>query len=375
MEANQEGKTNLQEQESGQYVMSDEEFAREKAALLGGNEPPEWFTAGYDEKKLIEQTDDDSNGVSDERQVDTQDQGDDQSSSVDGANDQQVSDAQTADTQQDKPLMVLKHRGNTVEIRDPAMLYELASKGLDYTQKTQALSRFGKIISALEAHGDLRDELIRRMQGGQPPQPIDNRQESGKNDQPEDIFVMRDDETHEAYTKRMSEEVMRRAEAIAAAKAEEAAARSLEEARTAALRARLVEEAKKDPHFPDVMLLLRHGLQNGLIPAEVAKAADSDPQAFLYLYNDLRGKAIAIRGLHQQQKQQQSHGSSNVSGYSGRAVPPPSTPPHAESASRRGEVQKRKSNDIDAQVISDLEALSSDEFMKLAERVKAGMVR
>ena len=147
--------------ESGEYQMSDEEFARERAALFGGDALPRSFSAGYDEASLDSGEDGEpgpdgmgtrGGEADDGRQnagpgsaapeADPKAEGD--GGVAPGEGDSAKADDPlengTPQKQQDKPLLVLKHHGRDVEIKDFATLRELAREGdltLLYAAKDQ----------------------------------------------------------------------------------------------------------------------------------------------------------------------------------------------------------------------------------------------
>ena len=106
---------------------------------------------------------------------------------------------------------------------------------------------------------------------------------------------------------------------------------------------------------------MRSAIEGGQIPEAIVLAADQDPKTFAFLYDGMRRKAAAAQAIQTQGTQQQQR---KPAGTTVAA-------PHTESGGGRSAPRGTgKRSDVDV-----LEDMKSEDILKLAEHVMAGLVR
>lgn len=259
------------------------------------------------------------------------------------------------------PICTLKHNGQEVPVYNRHDLEMLAQKGIDYTLKTQALANYRRELAALEAHGDLRAELMRRMQG-EAPQAIGGGKapESDRpteEEKPGNDLEQRDDETYEEWVQRIAE-----------SKAEAKVTSQLQQYQEQQKREALLNSVRADPLHQPTLNVIRAAVNAGQIPPAVLQQADSDPEAFKWIYSTAR-QAVAQRV--QQQKGQQAPQPPSQGEKTSPAPLNKKQPPRTEGggrSARKGKPASKKDRAA-AQVIRDM---SSDQFAALKEAVSSG---
>lgn len=259
---------------------------------------------------------------------------------------------------QDEPLVVLKRYGKEYPVYEVENLVRLAQMGLDYTLKTQQLAGWQKVIQTLISNPDLMDLVDRRMRGEvtalpeQPRQEQQPRQGTDKGKVEFDIPPQGDDESFEEYVARV-------ASLIADRKTKEAVSTLTAQQQYQ----QVISQVRQDPLFEYTAQVISYWLANKQIPAAIARQADVDPQAFLWLYTQARQAVEQYIASTQGQEQKKPE----------QRVSKASKPPVVESgkSARLPEGGKRKSPWEDDKVIKDL---SDDELENLIAQVKSGRI-
>lgn len=286
-----------------------------------------------------------------------------------------------------KPLFKIKVDGQELAVNSYDDAVTLMQKGVDYTKKTQRLSEYSKVLQALDAHGDIKAELLNRLRGGTPqsfgakaPQEAEPVVEAPKPKLP----PQRDDETYEDWMQRIvSDEIPRlvaqQAEKVANASATKMTQMAMEDEAERRRRGQLLAAAKADPYFDKVIGKIKQAIGAKAFPKHVFEAADSDPAAFAWLFDQMKSQVLLEDRLSEgQATAARAASDAQAAAQAVPAAPATQKPtaartrrpaPHVESASgRSGQPATR----TDAEIIEDM---SSDQLFDLLRRVQAGQVR
>lgn len=275
-----------------------------------------------------------------------------------------------APKEEKKPLARLKVDGAEIPIYDYDTAVALMQKGVHYGKRMEELSGYRKILQFIEENEDLKESLLARMRGGQPPA-----KQAEVQPEPEpakfDLPAIRDDESYEDWMKRVLVEdlpkvIRSEAERIAEAKASALVKTSAQEMEERQRREKLLDACRQDPLFPQTMAVVQQAIQSKAVPPQILAMADSDPHVFAWFMTKAREQAMAIARQQQQAAAQAQKATPETVAAKPKAAPHVAAP-HAESGGSRKAPPAKKSQS--------LEDMDSVEFRALMERVKAGRVR
>lgn len=293
---------------------------------------------------------------------------------------------------QQRPLMVLNRNGQAYPIHDFATVHELASKGLDYTQKTQELASFRRELAALVQNPDIREMLHDRMSGRNTAtapkrddargngQAVQSGQNAPKGLTPEELR-QGDNEDFEQYQQRVAKLVYERTTgeareaAIEAARAEAGAVRA--DVERVNSNRELLNGYARDPLFQHVVPVIAQMVESGNVSPEFVRRANENPDDFNMLYNMAR-QSVMTR-VQQYQLAQLSAGGNGGSqppnqqpapqGQQGQHVSYNRQAPMVESGGGARRSVPSGKPDMTAKVLADM---SDDQFDALQSKVKAG---
>jgi len=376
------------ESEDDQIVGEENEDSSEESTEIDGDDSKEATDdSGNDEKKEISDEPEDDKATDDDQREedgdteDAEEQSDEDKEDVDEGENEDENANEEAEA-----LLTLNYKGKSVDVPNTEegkkQLANLAQKGMDYSFRAEAMKPWEKVIQHLYNNPEIRSQVEAHMRG-EDVVIVPSREETEYKD-----YVpseQKDDETDAEYSQRMIRESN-----------EFYATKNRIEAEKAAKMQKIQQACANDPLYQSTASLINQQVQAGTINGKFKDVVDQNPEAFAYVYdinrklaffNELanrlqaQGKLEEVMSVMKENPEEfEMSPKNNVKDINkAKTTPttkhgkpnakrPESKPPSTPKSQKRSAGPKTKGK-IDWNDKDSIKGLSSEEILKIADRI------